>query len=140
MAATAKVEMINPPNGLAKAKVGSGKGEPDFAAIERAEAAIEKAGEDYDRWALEDLNAMETALAEVRSNPEGCQAQIREIFKRALDMKGQGGSFGYQLITLIGNSLKSFTESMDAIGKREIDIIAAHIGAMKTVIAQKAGE
>jgi chemotaxis protein histidine kinase CheA len=136
MADQSDVQFIRPPMNLSKAKVGTGPVELDLEAIARAEAAIESAGENFRDWAVEDLTAMEKALADVRSDHGAQEACIKEIFRRAMDMKGQGGSFGYVLITQIGDLLKKFTEDLQQVSARDIDIITAHVNAMKVVIAQ----
>lgn len=133
---TDRVQIIRPPNTLAKAKTGSGKGVIDHEAIARAEAAIEQVGKSFQDWASADLAAMEAALEAVKSEPSQHDVQIREIYRRAMDLKGQGGTFGFVLITEIGQSLKTFTEGLDTVGGRDVGIILAHIGAMKTVLLE----
>ena len=91
---TDRVQIIRPPNTLAKAKTGSGKGVIDHEAIARAEAAIEQVGKSFQDWASADLAAMEAALEAVKSEPSQHDVQIREIYRRAMDLKGQGGTFG----------------------------------------------
>lgn len=131
-----RAQFIRPPNSLAKAKTGTGKGVIDHEAIALAEAAIEQVGESFQEWASADLTAMEAALESLKSDPAQNDVQIREIYRRALDLKGQGGSFGYMLITEIGQLLKIFTEGLQTVGPRDVEIILAHIGAMKTVLDQ----
>ena len=129
---TDRVQIIRPPNTLAKAKTGSGKGVIDHEAIARAEAAIEQVGKSFPDWASADLAALEA----VKSESSQHDVQIREIYRRAMDLKGQGGTFGFVLITEIGQSLKTFTEGLDTVGGRDVEIILAHIGAMKTVLLE----
>ena len=45
------VQIIKPPNTLMKAKTGRGRVKPDAQAIDRAEVAIKKIGEDFAGWA-----------------------------------------------------------------------------------------
>ncbi len=130
------VQIIKPPNTLAKAKTGRGLVKPDTQAIQRAEAAIKKIGDDFSQWAQDDLDEMDKALAAARQNPGQQEEWIMQIFRRAMDLKGQGGSFGYDLISQIGDSLKKFTESRNDANPRDVEIIAAHVSAMRVVMVQ----
>ncbi len=130
------VQIIKPPNNLLKAKTGTGKVKLDMQAILRGEAAIRKIGENFPDWARSDLEEMEKALAAARENPDRQEDYIMQIFRRSMELKGQGGSFGYDLISQIGNSLKKFTESRNEANPRDVEIIAAHVGAMRVVMVQ----
>ncbi len=88
------VQIIKPPNMLMKAKTGSGRVKPDGQAIQRAEAAIKKIGEDFPRWAQSDLDEMDKAVGAARTDPDRQEEYITQIFRRAMELKGQGGSFG----------------------------------------------
>lgn len=130
------VQIIKPPNNLLKAKTGTGKVKPDQQAIQRGEAAIKKIGENFPEWARSDLDEMEKALAAARENPDRQEDYIMQIFRRSMELKGQGGSFGYDLISQIGDSLKKFTESRNEANPRDVEIIAAHVAAMRVVMVQ----
>ncbi len=120
---------------LRKAKTGSGRVEPDGQAIQRAEVAIKKIGEDFANWAQSDLDEMDQALDAARNDPEQQEEYIMRIFQRAMELTGQGGSFGYDLISQVGDSLKKFTESRRQASPRDVEIIAAHVQAMRVVMA-----
>lgn len=136
MADRPDVQIIKPPNTLLKAKTGRGQVKPDPKAIRRAEAAIEKVGKDFPKWAQGDLDEMDKALAVARKNPEQQEDYIMRIFRTSMDLKGQGGSFGYTLISEIGDSLKKFTESRKEASPRDVEIIAAHVNAMRVVMVE----
>ena len=78
------VEIIKPPNNLLKAKLCSGKVKPDTEAIQRAETAIKKIGEDFPKWAQSDLDDMEKALAAARQNPDQLEDYIMQICRRSM--------------------------------------------------------
>ena len=130
------VQIIKPPNTLMKAKTGRGRVTPDAEAIKRAEVAIKKIGEDFASWARSDLDEMDQALAAARNDPEQQEEYIMQIFRRAMELKGQGGSFGYDLISQVGDSLKKFTESRREASPRDVEIIAAHVQAMRVVMVE----
>lgn len=132
-----KVQIINPPNAVkAKVKVG-GPGAVDLATLERAEQAIAAMGDQYLDWVQEDLGKIDAAFAALKAATGDRAQEVDDVFQVAHDMKGQGGSFGYDLITAIGNQLCRMIEKMGPVGDPEINAIEVHIGAMKLVIAQK---
>ncbi|MBV1928729.1 MAG: hypothetical protein KUG81_04380 [Gammaproteobacteria bacterium] len=50
-------------------------------------------------------------------------------------MKGQGGTFGYPLITSFADSLYGFTiQRPDEIVDKQIELVKAHLDAMRAVI------
>ena len=53
-----------------------------------------------------------------------------------MELKGQGGSFGYDLISQVGDSLKKFTDSRSEANPRDVEIIAAHVDAMRVVMVE----
>ena len=125
-------EIIEPPNPLGKAKSGDGPVRIDPNILHRAEEAVEELNDEYSSWAQKDI----AAVAEAANNPEELRNAIAEIYKRALDLKGQGGGFGYDLITSIGDLLTKFMEDRDTINERDSAVINAHIDAMQAVIRE----
>jgi hypothetical protein len=127
-------KFITPPNTLAKVKTGDGKGRIDPRLLARAEAALSKLEEGYPDWAAEEAEGLEQALAAARIDGADRDAQLRRMFRHALDLKGQGGTFGFRLITEIADSLAGFVEPPPALSPRAIEIIQAHIDALHAVI------
>ena len=136
MSDRSQAEMIQPPNTLAKAKTDAGRGHLSLDDLDRAERAMQQVGEGFQGLAIQELTAMEAALETMKSDPSQRAAQVREIFRRALDLKGQGASVGFVLISEIGQLLKTFTETLQNVRPRDIEIMLAHISAMKTVLAR----
>ena len=88
-----------------KAKVG-GTGAVDAAALARAEQVIADMAGDYLEWAEEDLLNMEDALDKLKAaGRKDSKEHIERIFQLAHDVKGQGGSFGYDMMTRISDQL-----------------------------------
>ncbi len=105
-----KLEIINPPNAL-KQKVGTGgAGAVDVEALERAEQVIFGMTGSYLNWVAEDLQKIDTAYVVLKAADGDRKAELNGVFQVAHDIKGQGGSFGYDLMTAIGNELCRFIE------------------------------
>ncbi len=132
-----KVEIINPPNTVkTKVRVG-GPGAVDSSTLDRAEEAIAGMADQYLDWVQEDIKRIDEAFAVLAAASGDRKAELDDVFQVAHDMKGQGGSFGYDLITAIGNQLCRLIEKLENIGDSEVNAIRVHIDAMKLVIAQK---
>lgn len=76
----------------------------DPEALARAEAALQALSHHYLDWAEADLALLRAALAEVLAQPDQ-PAPLARLLTIAHDMKGQAATFGYPLITGIGESL-----------------------------------
>lgn len=131
-----KPEMIDPPNTL-KSKVGiGGPGAVDPDTLARAEKVIADLADNYLEWAHEDMAKLQGALGELVSEGGDQKEKIAKVFQISHDMKGQGGSFGYDLITTIGNGLCRYLEHREEVGVAEIEAIKLHVGSMQVVLAK----
>ena len=132
--AEGKLEVINPPNVLKK-KVGTdGPGAIDPKALEKAEEAIASLADSYLDSVADDIRKIDEAFAKLEAATGDRKEELMGVFQEALNLKGQGGSFGYDLMTAIGNELCRFIEKLDKAGPKEIEAIKLHIDSMKFVI------
>lgn len=100
--------------------------------IAQAEAAVAALRDSY----REQLVADTATLMEIWSGLERGVAPadvLREIHAVAHNVKGQGGSFGYDLVTSIGASLCDFIRSGDRSSADGLNIVHAHIKILKMV-------
>ncbi len=132
-----KLEIIEPPNPL-KDKVGTGgPGAVDAAALERAERVIENLSDNYLEWVEEDLKKIEVAYEALKAADGDRKAELEAVFQVSHDIKGQGGSFGFNLMTAVGNELCRLIEKLETAGDPEIEAIGLHIDAMKLIITER---
>ncbi|HJO69693.1 MAG TPA: Hpt domain-containing protein [Rhodospirillales bacterium] len=137
MAESETPRIITPPNTL-KSKVGVGGPKAvDPAVLKRAEEAIANLGDDYLDWVQEDIKKLEDGLSALKAAKGGGRDLLDTIFRVAHEIKGQGGSFGYNLMTLIGDQLCRFVEDMAEAGPPEVEVIGLHVDALKIVIANR---
>jgi hypothetical protein len=129
-------QIIHAPHRLKKAKIGTGPAKLDTKAIERAEKAVKAMEKDYAVWSQDDLAVLDGAFGRYRAKSGDPAEQMKTMFRVALDMKGQGASFGYQMITRIADLLASFLEDRDTLEAFDLEVVAAHIAAMRAVFAQ----
>jgi len=128
--------LIEPPSTLQE-KVGPPQpGGLDMAALERAEAVISSLSDQYLDWVKDDLENIQKAYEALQAADGADEEQLKKIFQISHDIKGQGGSFGYELMTTVGNSLCRFIEGKDSIELQHLDIVKLHIDTLKAIIKQ----
>jgi len=130
------VRVINPPPTLnAKVSIG-GPGAVDKDALARAEKVIADLSGDYIVWVQEDLKKLQLAIDSliVDSDEKSKNSALESIFATSHDIKGQGGSFGYDLMTAIGHDLCRFIETLESVRESDKFIIQLHVDTMKRVI------
>ncbi len=91
-----------------KNKVGSGEGGGDtidISALEAAAAEFDKMGEDYPDWVQTHIKELYTHCRRSVDTPEERKKYFKRINEISHDMRGQGGTFGYPLISQFGESL-----------------------------------
>lgn len=118
------------------AGIGGGSGGGISAeALAKAESALEDLSEDYPDWVSGLISKLSEQHSRCVDTPENRRAYFEEINIMAHDMKGQGGTFGYPLITDFADSLFKISENKDNIQDAHINIIKSHIDSMRAVIS-----
>jgi HPt (histidine-containing phosphotransfer) domain-containing protein len=106
--------------------------------VARAEAAVADLARNYTAWASADVATCAVHLAAARAaSGEGRTEHVRDIHAVAHNIKGQGSSFGYPLMTRLGQSLCQLTRRKPAFSDADLDLAQAHIDAMKLVLAKE---
>ena len=134
---TGPARLITPPNTLKDKVVMGGPGAIDPDVLEKAEQIIADMADDYIHWAREDVERLTGALAEFTADGGATPENMDKIFQIAHDMKGQGGSFGYDLVTAVGHELCRFIEKVEAngvIGPAEVNAVVLHVQAIRRII------
>lgn len=132
------------PNTL-KEKVAGGfaganvKGELPTDLIAQAEEDLERAALDFTKWALEYLSKLSDLCTEALMEPGRRATHFDEIHTLALELRGQGGTFGYPLITVVGKMLYECTGEGCREDDKAVEIVKCHIDTMRAVIREKVG-
>ncbi len=132
-----KVEVITPPDTLKKKVKTGGPGAVDLDTLNRAEAVIADMTDNYVEGAANDLAKIHQALEDLKAEKKDHKDALARIFQLSHDMKGQGGSFGYSLMTILGGNLCTFVEYLEDAGPAEVEVVRLHIDAMDLVIAKQ---
>jgi chemotaxis protein histidine kinase CheA len=128
-------------SGLGSGTGGAGRPAPDGVdpdILARADALIAAMQDDYLTWAEEDLATLFAALESLEGETPDPAAVKAEVFRIAHDMKGQGGSFGYPLITAVGNRLCRFLERAgDPMTPEQRAVARAHAETLHTILSNR---
>ena len=104
--------------------------------LARAEAAVADLAKSYVSWASADVEKCAEHLAAARAATDARAAAVQDLYAVAHNIKGQGSSFGFPLMTRIGNSLCRLTRAKRPFADADLNIIQAHLDAMRLVLAQ----
>jgi chemotaxis protein histidine kinase CheA len=110
---------------------------PMSSALARAEAAVANLAKDYASWALADVAKARAALASASGEPAGRARHVETLFRVAHDLKGQGASFGFPLITKIGHSLCALTrDRAREYEAKHLALANSHLDALDLVLTK----
>lgn len=118
-------------------------GEPDeegsmSAVLARAQAAVDDLAKGYTTWARADVDRARKALDAALAEPAQRAKHVEELFRVAHDLKGQGASFGYPLVTRIAESLCKLTRDRKlAYEDRHLDLARSHLDAAQLVLTKE---
>lgn len=123
---------------VAGSLVGRGAvGEIPMALLERAENELQRAAFDFTEMARRYLSDLSNLCEEALKQPAGRRKQFEAINILAHELRGQGGTFGYPLITTFAKMLYSATGDGCREDDNGIEIVKAHIDAMRAIIRDK---
>lgn len=107
------------------------------ATLARAEAVVADLAKDYAAWALADVAKGRKALAAATDDAPHRGQHIEALFRVAHDLKGQGASFGYPLITKLGHSLCALTRDRALeYQAKHLDLARSHLDAIELVLSK----
>lgn len=103
-------------------------------ALAEAEAALDKMSEDYPDWVQGLITKLQEQHGRCVDSPERRVECFEVISAIAHDMKGQGGTFGYPLITNFSDSLYGFSNNRKEVSDNMVELVKSHVDAMRAVI------
>lgn len=126
---------VQPPHQISERV--SGGGDISDKMLSRADAAVKRLSDQFTDLALDEIGKLDALLKEASANPENRPEIVRSIFMVVHDLRGQGATFDYPLLTRIGSSLCTFTENLDGSSGKELQVIGVHVDALKAVMTHK---
>jgi len=126
------------PNRLgAKAGIGPRDPVPSLpdSVLEAAEAEIQSRAGDYATWIAGEVEEMARRIDRLGADSRHVAGLVADINRSAHEMRGQGGIFGYPLITQVAKSLYEATAGgPKAVTPSEQLLFKAHADAIKAVM------
>lgn len=116
---------------------GNVAGELPIELLAEAEEQLQRAALDFSTWALEYLSTLADLCTEALLEPGQRSRHFGEIQTLALELRGQGGTFGYPLISTIGKLLFDLTAEGCREDDHAVEIVKCHIDAMRAILREK---
>ena len=107
------------------------------AVLARAQAAVADLAKNFTESAAIDLDRCTAFLKAAREQPASRIESVKEIYGIAHNLKGQGTSFGYPLITRIGQSLCMLTRREATLSDAELGVVQGHLDALRLILAKE---
>jgi hypothetical protein len=124
-------KFVKPPKRLSE-KVGSQGGVDLADALSRADQALANLTGDFPAICGGWIQSLTAAIAD-----DGAQlspATRLALLSIANDIRGQGGTFGYPLITLVADSLVKFVDLRENSSEVDASIVRIHIQALEGLV------
>lgn len=106
-------------------------------ALARVEANLEDMSEDYPDWVMATVEKLRELHARSVDTPKERKRFYELIRGHAFEMKGQGGTFGFPLISTFAASLHETTGPGAQANDATVEIIKAHVDAIAAVIKER---
>jgi hypothetical protein len=106
------------------------------AVLARAQAAVADLARNYGPNTLADLDGCAELLKTARAVPEQRAAAIKDLYNIAHNIKGQGGAFGYPLVTRIGDSLCTLVRQEREFSDADLGVVQAHLDALRLILTK----
>lgn len=139
-ASPSDVWLFKLPNYL-KQKMGSNAQRQPFMLpddmLANAEQQLKREADGFLDWAKQYLERLSRQVAEAKQISGERTGQFEEINLIAHELRGQGGTFGYPLITVFGKSLYEVTKPPCRHDDANLEIVKAHIDTMRAVLRDK---
>jgi hypothetical protein len=62
---------------------------------------------------------------------------VKDLYGFAHNIKGQGSSFGYPLVTRIGDSLCTLVRQERDFSDADLDVVQAHLDALRLILIKE---
>ncbi|MGQ0663178.1 MAG: Hpt domain-containing protein [Pseudomonadota bacterium] len=103
------------------------------AKLVHVERMVEKLSGNYETWVKADVERMRAILDGQWADPSAREQGARALYLVAHDIKGQAGTFGFQLVTSIAALLCKYLNTVPAERQRGPEL-GAHIDAISKIL------
>ena len=135
MKAGAKFEVITPPNTLA-AKVPNHGGPTLESIVREAEQSLDDLRESYQLWVQQDLENIARLVEDAETDPGLASDKLHEIKQISHDIKGQGATFEFPLLSHVARSLHKLLDDADQSHQQLLKLVHIHVDAMNVIVKE----
>jgi Hpt domain len=101
--------------------------------IRRAEEAVGKLADEYRSWVRADLVKLRADMASAAAGGEARMAAYKDVRHIAHDLRGQGATFGFPLITRIATSISHIVKERTPDAESDT-LLNVHFDALTRVV------
>ena len=105
--------------------------------VRKLEEVVHKSRDTFTEDIAEKLVAMRRLLTEGGADPKRQREIVAQLYDASLEIKGAGGTIGYDLLSQIGKSLNDFVTGLEALDGRQARVIGLHVDALYAVLANR---
>jgi CheY-like chemotaxis protein len=135
-----KVFLFKLPNRLREKIMGLGKSGPlviDPEVLKAAEGQLDRMETDYADWVRGTVKQLVEAYDKAMADDRARVQMIAQINRISHDLRGQGTTFGYPLITVFGTSLYDCTAKIEKVADKLLEFVKAHLDGITAVIRDR---
>ncbi|MBM3514111.1 MAG: hypothetical protein FJX59_10390 [Alphaproteobacteria bacterium] len=135
------VKYLQPPNNLRKKQIDAGVAlSVNLAVLDAADRGIGEAKGAFMLAVGDDLHKLSAYCDMAMSDKAARTNHVEALYLKTSELKGQGASFGYPLLTTIGGQLCRFIETAgNDLSDAQMGVVRVHVETLKHVIQQKNG-
>lgn len=136
--ASQEVKFVRPPHKI-KDKVSLSPTGVNPQTLEQADKVLASLGNEYLSWVHDDLQKLQDIYDRLAATSAAeAKPVLQEVFALVHDMKGQGGTFGYTLVTIVGNMLCRLIERLEDRWRTSyLAVIKVHVDTLRLIIAKE---
>jgi chemotaxis protein histidine kinase CheA len=106
------------------------------AVLARAQAAVADLAKNYTGNTIEELDRCAVLLKTARQDAAARTAAVKGLYGIAHNVKGQGSSFGFPLVTRIAHSLCNLVRQDRAFSDADLGVMQAHLDALRLILVK----
>lgn len=126
-------EVVERPNELAK-KIPKAGGKAPEKAFKEAENIVRMMSDEYVEKLKVDIDQLKLFARSYRNDPS--DANLEQVFRLVHNMRGQGATFGFPLITEIGRTFCRYVRERPETVRVKPTLVDQHLKALQVVYAQ----
>jgi hypothetical protein len=117
---------------------GAGDGQPiSTEMLEKATAALDKMAEDFPDWVATHVAELRALHGRLVDTVETRRKTLDAIRSLAQELKGQGATFGYPLVTSFALSLQDCAGPSAPLTDSHVEIVKAHVDSIAAVVKDR---